>query len=180
MIIKRHRTVELLFMLGFFLPATPLYAVDPDTDNDGLSDMEETTIYRTDMHLRDTDTDGLMDGLEVEEYFTDPRISDTDGDGFLDGVEALHDSDPTDAESIPDAPDLDGDGLSNQLEQQYGTDPQRIDTDFDGVSDKDEIEKYFTDPKLVDTDGDSFWDGEEIQAGTDPGDPASKPAKSLK
>ncbi|MGD8567080.1 MAG: hypothetical protein PVJ39_03165 [Gammaproteobacteria bacterium] len=155
-------------------------ALAGDADHDGISDMEETTIYKTDMHLPDTDTDGLNDGLEVEEYFTDPRIADTDGDGFLDGVEAINDSDPTDSDSKPVSQDLDHDGLSNVQEQQQGTDPQRVDTDFDGLNDREEIEHYFTDPKLVDTDGDSYWDGEEVTAGTDPGDPASHPVKAVK
>jgi hypothetical protein len=55
-----------------------------------------------------------------------------------------------------------------------------VDTDFDDLSDDKEINYYFTDPKLVDTDGDSYWDGEEVEAGTDPGDADSKPAKPVK
>lgn len=152
--------------------------VNADSDLDGLTDLEETTIYKTDMHRKDTDTDGLADGLELDEYFTNPKISDTDGDGFLDGIEALHNSDPTDSDSIPDAKDLDQDGLSNDLEREkYHTDPQRRDTDFDGISDDKEILNYFTNPKMVDSDGDGFWDGEEVEANTDPTDPSNFPQK---
>lgn len=153
-------------------------ANEKDSDRDGLSDLEETTVYKTDMHLKDTDTDGLDDGLELDEYFTDPKVADTDGDGFLDGVEAINNSDPTDSDSVPTAKDLDHDGLSNEIERnKYQTDDQRVDTDFDGLRDNEEILKYFTNPKMVDSDGDSFWDGEEVKASTDPADPTSFPEK---
>lgn len=38
-----------------------------------------------------------------------------------------------------------------------------IDTDIDGLSDKDEMNTYFTDPNNSDTDGDGYKDGEEIK-----------------
>lgn len=43
-----------------------------------------------------------------------------------------------------------------------------IDSDGDGLSDYDEINKYFTDPKNPDTDGDGFTDGAEIKNGYNP------------
>ena len=36
-----------------------------DSDSDGLSDLEETLIYETDVRLPDTDGDGFLDGNEV-------------------------------------------------------------------------------------------------------------------
>lgn len=42
------------------------------------------------------------------------------------------------------------------------------DTDNDGLSDFDEINKYFTNPKNPDTDGDGYKDGEEVKNGFDP------------
>ena len=68
-----------------------------DSDNDGISDIEEAKIYKTDSQMADTDADGLADGLEIGEYFSDPLVTDTDGDGFLDGVEVRNGSDPTDS-----------------------------------------------------------------------------------
>ena len=174
---KNLATFSLIVVLCFF--TTTGTANEKDSDGDGISDLEETTIYKTDMHLKDTDTDGLDDGLELDEYFTDPKIADTDGDGFIDGVEAGNNSDPTDSDSIPTAKDLDHDGLSNEIEKnKYQTDAQRVDTDFDGLRDDEEILKHFTNPKMVDSDGDSFWDGEEVKANTDPSDPTSFPEKS--
>lgn len=37
-----------------------------DTDEDGLSDFEETYIYKTSIYLPDTDSDGLTDKEEIE------------------------------------------------------------------------------------------------------------------
>lgn len=63
--------------------------------------------------------------------------------------------------------DDDGDGLPNQWEELYaGFDPQvandgSIDTDQDGLTDKEEFENG-TDPTNKDTDGDNVFDGAEI------------------
>jgi len=164
----------------FLIAGTVYSAADParDSDNDGLSDIDEATLYRTDSQLADTDADGLNDAEEINVYFTNPLLRDSDGDGFLDGVEVRNHSDPTDAGSVPsrDIQDLDGDGLSNREESNsIGSDPQLVDSDFDGLTDGDEVHKYFTNPVSVDTDGDTFWDGEEVKAGTDPGDVDSHP-----
>jgi hypothetical protein len=175
-VITRHH--RLLIFIGATLYSVAAFAVDlqQDSDGDGLTDMEETKIYHTDIHRKDTDSDGLPDGEEIDEYLTDPLVTDTDGDGYLDGVEALNGSDPTDPDSIPKSNDLDKDGISNKEETDtYHTDPQRPDTDFDGLTDAQEVFKYFTNPTMVDTDGDSYWDGEEVRAGTDPQDPFSFP-----
>lgn len=36
-----------------------------DTDGDGISDFDETTLYQTDPNLADTDNDGFTDGVEI-------------------------------------------------------------------------------------------------------------------
>ena len=53
-------------------------------------------------------------------------------------------------------------------------DPSTKDTDGDGLTDKEEVEKG-TDPTKADTDGDGVTDKEEVDKGTDPKDPNSKP-----
>jgi hypothetical protein len=64
-----------------------------DTDNDGLSDEEETQ-FGTDLTMPDTDSDGLFDREEVYSFKTDPLQPDSDSDGFYDGAEVRSGYDP--------------------------------------------------------------------------------------
>lgn len=66
------------------------------------------------------------------------------------------------------ATDLDNDGLLDSYEVELGTSNSEFDTDFDGISDKLEVETYKTDPTKTDTDGDGFSDGYEIANGYNP------------
>jgi hypothetical protein len=72
--------------------------------------------------------------------------------------------DPTD----PNLPleDPDRDGLTNLQEFQIGTNPNNPDTDGDGLSDGDEVNKYNTNPLLFSTDGSGIPDGIEASTGT--------------
>jgi len=89
-------------LVALLLPAHVLAAGgERDSDGDGLSDLDEARVYRTDSQLADTDTDGLPDGLEIERYWTDPLAADSDGDGYLDGVEVRLNTDPAEAGSHP-------------------------------------------------------------------------------
>lgn len=181
-----HKTLSVFLLgAGLFLISSWLASAEisdvTDSDGDGLTDLEEARIYRTDPQFADTDTDGLADGLEVDEYWTLPLVVDTDGDQFIDGVEVRLGTDPTDissfpTESTPGFNDLDGDGISNEEERSLGSDPQRVDSDFDGLDDFVEIRKYFTSPVLVDSDGDGAWDGEEVAANTSPVNSESTPS----
>jgi hypothetical protein len=73
--------------------------------------------------------------------------------------------------------DSDGDGLSDPVERILGTNPNNADTDGDGITDGKELSWYpATNPLKWDTDGDGYSDGYEIAQGTDPLDPASRPA----
>jgi hypothetical protein len=76
---------------------------NPDTDGDGLNDLEEVFIYLTNPLAVDTDGDGLKDGEEVNKYLTDPTKVDTDGDGFSDRIEVLAGKNPVDPKSNPGA-----------------------------------------------------------------------------
>jgi len=68
--------------------------------------------------------------------------------------------------------DADRDGLSDEQEVALKTDPTKVDTDGDGLTDREENVVYKTDPLKVDTDGDGINDGTEIQKRTDPRDPS--------
>lgn len=115
-----------------------------DWDGDGLGDL--------------CDLDGDNDGItNIDETSgtppTDPLNDDTDGDGLDDGAEALFGSNPT-------LPDTDGDGLDDADEYTEGTDPVLADTDGDGLEDGEEVD-FGVDPLDSDSDGDGVNDGEE-------------------
>jgi hypothetical protein len=77
---------------------------DVDSDGDGLSDAEETSLYGTDPNQSDTDRDGLNDGDEVHSrfgYATNPALFDTDNDGISDYVEIRTHHDPLDPTDAP-------------------------------------------------------------------------------
>lgn len=153
---------------------------EPEISNYSLTEVvvDETLINLINIdvdwsELPDLDEDGLPDEYE-EEYRCDPMNPDSDSDGLPDGYEILTiGSDPANAHSM-DAMlsdgqyDNDQDNLSNYDEYALGTDPIRIDSDFDGLSDNDEINIYGTEPLNFDTDEDGLSDGDEIALGLNP------------
>jgi hypothetical protein len=90
------------------LPSPPM-----DTDGDGISDNDETDIYKTDPKKADTDGDGIDDGEELDywggRWRDDPDEDglanlvdpDSDDDGFTDGSELTAGYDPSDPKSHP-------------------------------------------------------------------------------
>lgn len=60
------------------------YSPNLDSDFDGLTNLEEVQIYKTDPENKDTDGDGLSDSDEIA-LKLNPLEKDTDGDGVLDG-----------------------------------------------------------------------------------------------
>lgn len=104
---------------------------DPDDDNDGITDVDENTVYFTDPFDGDSDDDGLSDFVEIFAgsplaAATDPLLTDTDGDGIQDGTEVgitLPNRYTNAAIFIPDS-----DPIST-------TDPLDSDTDDDGYVD---------------------------------------------
>jgi len=137
-----------------------------DTDNDGLSDADES-IIGSDPNNPDTDGDAIDDGAEVNDYGTSPLLEDSDVDGIGDYAELdVYGTDPV-------AFDSDGDGVGDGAEVNATlTDPLDDDTDDDGLNDGDEG-SLGTDPLGPDTDLDGVNDGTEVGAGTNPLDPAS-------
>lgn len=127
---------------GYFGGLDPL---DPDMDDDGLTDREEvdgtlnnrytSNAYylgragSTDARGEDTDEDGLSDNDELRIHGTNPNNADTDNDGLGDHAELFgHGTSPTD-------PDSDGDGMNDGDEVRRGINPTDADTDGDGASD---------------------------------------------
>ena len=75
----------------------------PDSDGDGLSDADETSIHHTDPNKTDTDGDGLNDPDEIQVYQTNPLLKDSDSDGFDDAFEVSTGYNPALASSSPDS-----------------------------------------------------------------------------
>jgi hypothetical protein len=161
---------------------------DADTDDDGLSDGAEASIWGTSPNAGDTDADGLNDAREVLDFNTDPLLDDTDGDQLLDGEEVilfgtsplnvdtegdgLFDGEEIDLGTNPLLADTDGDGLTDEEEVYYfGTSPTNPDMDGDGIDDGDEIYGLGTDPARADTDNDGLNDFDEFMEDSDPNDP---------
>jgi hypothetical protein len=80
--------------------AAPVSEAPLDTDQDGLSDEEETAL-QTDPKIPDTDSDGLTDREEANVYETSPLSADTDGDGFLDKQELDNGFNPNGEGKLP-------------------------------------------------------------------------------
>ena len=130
-----------------------------DTDNDGLTDADETDILGTDPARADTDGDGLSDGVEALRLGTNPMLIDSDDDGIHDNVEIAGFTFSGQRWYLnPNNPDTNGDGLID-----WGECPAlagvtsvptvvNCDTDGDGIPD----------PFDYDDDGDDVPDRVDI------------------
>ena len=137
----------------------------------------ELTVLQDDCvdwsELPDSDGDGLPDEYESD-YGCNINNPDSDGDGLPDGYEILKvGSDPADAHSLDTTLtdgqfDNDSDSLTNYQEYQLGTDPLVADSDYDGLTDGQEVNIYRTDPLDNDTDDDGISDGDEIALDLNP------------
>lgn len=124
--------------------SNPLDACDPninadscDQDNDGLTNIYEIEISKTEPTIADTDKDGLEDGEEVH------NIDDNDT-----VLKPTRKSDPLDpCDPFGENCDRDRDQLSDSTEDANGnksvdsgeTDPDNADTDGDGLEDGEEV-----------------------------------------
>ncbi len=153
-------TVEVVFQSGMEIYNVSSNNRMPDTDMDGLSDLDEFNIS-SDPEKPDTDRDGVIDPVEVE-IGTNATHWDTDLDGLDDGFEVG-------AGTSPLTNDTDGDGLNDRLEFEIGTNPNDPDTDKDHLTDHDEW-LIGWDPLSPDNDEDFMFDGYEFNEGCDPDD----------
>ena len=129
---------------------------EPDSDDDGLSDYEETEFFASHPLKWDTDMDRLGDYYEVTVFRTRPALADTDQDGLTDFEEIYR------VGTNPLVFDTDEDGLNDREELSLGTDPRLVDTDFDGLSDYSEVRVQGTNPLKADSDGDGVFDYNEV------------------
>ena len=135
------------------------YEVDGTADK-GFFRLWFSDQATTDPDGDDFDGDGLSNLDEVTLYQTNPLNADTDGDGLLDGWEVANSLDPNDDGTTNvnngGSGDPDNDGLTNSEEQGFGTDPNDADSDDDGITDGGEADQG-TDPNDPDDTPDAEW-----------------------
>ena len=132
---------------------------NPDTDGDGIGDLEEVgpninSPLDTDLdgiidaldnsNDSDADNDGLSDALE-KKLGSNPNLADSDKDGINDRLEVGDNIDKpldTDKDGILNINDTDddNDGLSTLYESKIGTNPISADSNGDGINDYKEQE----------------------------------------
>ena len=152
---------------------------NPDTDGDGLSDLDEIETHFTDPLKADGDNDGIADAFEIDLVTNIYELS-AEGDFDSDG---LTDLEEYNGKTMPNKTDTDGDGLNDKDEYTRGSDPLAPDTDLDGLSDLVETNtgtfvsasNTGSDPTKSDTDNDTFSDIEEISELNDPSNPNDYP-----
>ncbi|MFW9923508.1 MAG: clostripain-related cysteine peptidase [Candidatus Thorarchaeota archaeon] len=115
------------------------------------------TNFLAEFYYQDKDNDSLVDWYEMEIH-SDPQNNESLAIGVEDSMV-----------------DIDFDSLINLYEYQNGSDPILLDTDFDQLSDYQEVVIYGTLPFMFDSDQDGFSDYTEIKQGTDPLDKTNFP-----
>ena len=146
-----------LFALALFAVPNSVRAVEGDADDDGLTDIQETSLYFTDPHNPDTDGDSYWDGNEIANNYS-PLAgkratvwnTDTDGDKLVDGLEVAF---KTSLKST----DTDADEVNDYEEVMHATNPIVFGTSTVKLSRRLEADlttqsmKYIVDNKLVRT-----------------------------
>jgi hypothetical protein len=91
-----------------------------DTDADGLSDFDETYVFKISPYLADSDSDGIADKTELEKG-TNPNCPEGKDCGPLGGVERLAESatGPSEAAAAPG-------GEEAYLEQLFNPTPEQV------------------------------------------------------
>ncbi|MBU0612634.1 hypothetical protein KKB10_01330 [Patescibacteria group bacterium] len=105
----------------------------PDTDEDGLSDVEEIETG-TDQNDPDTDNDGLTDGFEKEHEFN-PLIDDNNTPARSPDQKIIQAINGARFAGAEQAIDSDNDGIPDTVEDAFGSNRYDPDTSNDGLTD---------------------------------------------
>jgi hypothetical protein len=155
----------------------PLELDGMDTDNDGLTDLDETIGFVRGPFF-------LNRIMVFNTYYTHPNYADSDGDGLLDGEEVT--TPVYGGYTDPQQMDTDGDSLSDYLELLpvaeggYGINPLDNDSDFDNLSDDIEV-NLASNPGDPNTDGNggSDVDGDGFASSGEMPDPVDTTSELL-
>lgn len=146
-----------------------------DTDGDQVLDWVEICVNGTDPLVPDGLTPSPIPTITPTVSPTPIPDEDVDCDALPDAYEIiiikhllLNGVASNGIESVLPSDDYDRDGLSLGQEYEYDTNPFLADSDYDGLTDYDEINVYNTNPIQKDTDRDGMGDGTEVDAGLDP------------
>lgn len=146
-----------------------------DTDGDQVLDWVEICVNGTDPLVPDGLTPSPIPTITPTVSPTPIPDEDVDCDALPDAYEIiiikhllLNGVASNGIESVLPSDDYDEDGLSLGQEYEYDTNPFLADSDYDGLTDYDEINVYNTNPIQKDTDRDGMGDGTEVDAGLDP------------
>lgn len=140
--------------------------IDPSVNIVDIDNEIRPDVTQYDMGIDefvDSDCDGLPNFWENSLGVNIESDCDGDNDGISAFNEYIYLTSPLKI-------DTDNDGLTDKEEiDQYKTDPiSDADKDLDGLKDNQEIKVYFTDYNNPDTDNDFMYDGWEIQNGFNP------------
>ncbi len=138
-----------------------------DTDGDSVYDLIEEYVG-SDISKADTDNDGLTDYQESAELGTDPTVNDTDGNGISDYDEDADGDGISNGQEYvlgidPVLEDSDFDGLTDSEElDRYHTNPNKADSDDDGADDLWEISMGYDPAAKNDTFVLEYKTGDEV------------------
>ena len=136
----------------------------PDTDGDGVYDLDDSDPNDASVSGVDADGDGVDDAVDSDP--SDASTSGVDADG--DGVDDAVDSDPNDSSTT--GVDADGDGVDDAVDSDPNdSSTSGVDSDGDGVDDAVDSDPNDSSTTGVDTDGDGVDDAVD----SDPNDSSS-------
>jgi hypothetical protein len=157
--------VAAIVILGGYLVYTKLLAkktVEPVVNNQATTQTSNQTTNKPTENVVPpvaTSNNSFVTPLAEQNAATSSEASSTVEVPAIPGVNA------------PANTDSDLDGLTDEEEKTLGTNPNLIDSDFDTLSDYDEVKVYKTDPLKSDSDGDTYSDDAEIKSGYNPNGP---------
>jgi len=127
--------------------------VNPDTDNDGVPDVNDNCPIHANPNQEDADGDGIGDGCDNCALHSNPQQEDGDKDGVGDACDNCR------VNANPQQEDADGDGVGDICDNCRTTpNTDQADTDNDGIGDVCDNCRITPNADQTDVDGDGVGD----------------------